>query len=144
MYGRPTRLRRGGLVATQKNWATFQGVVRAFQTKVCISTVPKMFDCVHSNSTAVKFRATVVSNLYCEVAPPLIEENDVFKHQKVVNRFVKYFYVLLRNRQSATGDIADMTQSKYSNFFKLATRIWQSTHLFVWKIFAADGNLNEL
>ena len=80
-------------------WGLFNGVVSAFQTKVCISTVPWIFECVHS--TGVEFRATVVSNLCSEVAPPLIAENGVVKHQNDVNHFCKYFYVLLRNKQLA-------------------------------------------
>ena len=89
----------GGLVAMQNNGPSSNGVVSTFQTKVCISTVPWIFECVHS--TGVEFRATVVSNLCSEVAPPLIAENGVVKHQNDVNHFCKYFYVLLRNKQVA-------------------------------------------
>ena len=87
----------GGLAAMQNNGPNSNGVVSTFQTKVCISIVPWSFECVHS--TGVRFRATVVSNLHCEVAPPLIEASGVVKHQNDVNPLCKYFYVLLRNKQ---------------------------------------------
>ena len=45
----------------------------------------------------LEFRATVVSNLYCEAAPPPIGENSVVKHHTEVNGSCTYFYVLLRN-----------------------------------------------
>ena len=73
----------GGLAAMQNNGPNSNGVVSTFQTKVCISIVPWSFECVHS--TGVSFRATVVSNLHCEVAPPLIEASGVIKHQNDVN-----------------------------------------------------------
>ena len=77
----------------QNNGPSSNGVVSTFQTKVCTSIV----ESVHSSG--VRFRATVVSNQHCEVAPPLIEENGVVKHQNDVSPAYKYFYVLLRNKQ---------------------------------------------
>ena len=87
----------GGLAAMQKNRPNSNGVVSAFQTKVCISIVPWSFECVHS--TGEGFRATVVSNPHREVAPPLNQASGVVKHQNDVNPVCKYFYVLLRNKQ---------------------------------------------
>ena len=71
------------------NGPIWNGVVSTFQTKVCTSIVPQCCDCVHS--TGVEFRATVVSNLHCKVAPPLIEENGVVKHQNDVGQAVYGF-----------------------------------------------------
>ena len=39
----------GGLVAMQNNGPNSNGVVSTFQTKVCISTVPWIFECVYSS-----------------------------------------------------------------------------------------------
>lgn len=65
----------GRLVVMRNNGPSSTGAVSTFQSKVGIATVPQIFERVLS--VGAETAVGVVSNLYREVAPPLIAANGV-------------------------------------------------------------------
>ena len=87
----------GRLVVMRNNGPSSTGAVSTFQSKVGIATVPQIFERVLS--VGAETAVGVVSNLYREVAPPLIAANGVAVPVPVPEKSIR-FWILTVVRES--------------------------------------------